>query len=53
MGHLGADEHGVDLVVEVEVADVLGGAEQQLGVFSAEHAGAKDRTSHEPHAIRG
>ena len=46
VGHLGADEHQLQLVAQIEVADVFGGAEQQLGVFRAQDSGAENRTSH-------
>ena len=46
VSHFGADEHHVQLPAQVEVADVLGSAEQKLGVFRAQHTGAKNRTSH-------
>ena len=44
--HLRADEHHLQLVAEVEIVDVFGGAEQQFGVFRAQHTCSKNRTNH-------
>ena len=46
MSHFGANEHHLQLSAQVEVTDVIGGAEQELGVFRAQDARAKNRTSH-------
>ena len=46
VGHFGAYEHHRKLPAEVEVANVFGSAEQKLGVFRAQNARAKNRTSH-------
>ena len=46
VSHLRTDEDHVERIVEVEVADVFRGAEQQLGIFSAQHTCTENRTSH-------
>ena len=40
--HLRADEDEVQLVPQVEVADILASSEQQLGVFGAQHTRSKN-----------
>ena len=52
VGHLGPDEHDVHRIGEVrprqvEVVHVVGGAEQQLGVFCAQDASTEDGAGHE------
>ena len=42
MSHLGAYEDEVQLVAQVEIADVLRSSEEQLGIFRAQHTCSKN-----------
>ena len=44
MGHVGADEHGVETVDERQVGEVLPGTDEQPRVLGAGHPRAEDRT---------
>ena len=44
VGDVGAHEHGVQLVRQVEIGEVLPAAGEQAGVLRAEHPGSEDRS---------